>query len=284
MSTKHFYKKLISRFSRKPPKTSYLFPVAGALALSMLFVLWRYGVLEGKGSLPPPQAYGELHTSASPEVSVSPSSQKTPSSPAQSVLPKILGSDVSLPDQINLAVPFTSQAPHKNWDTPYKEFCEEASALMAASFIKGADIPNADFANIELLKIKAFEERRFGYYEDTTAIETAIILREYFSVPRVDVRYDPDAADIKKALAEGKAVIVPAAGRELPNPYFRRPGPLYHMLVIKGYTKDGRFITNDPGTRRGADFLYDPDALLGAVHDWNGGNVEEGRRVMIVVG
>ena len=60
-------------------------------------------------------------------------------------------------------------------------------------------------------------------------------------------------------------------------------GPLYHMLVVKGYTKDGTIITNDPGTRRGADFLYDPDALFNAVHDWNGGNVNEGAKVMVVV-
>lgn len=186
--------------------------------------------------------------------------------------------------EVNLAIPFTSQAPHANWDLPYQEFCEEASVLMAASYILGQNITGPDDAAAKMLEIKAFEEERFGYYEDTTAEETAVILREYYGLKDVQVVYDPTIARIKEDVALGRVVIVPTAGRMLPNPYFHQPGPLYHMLVIKGYLSDGRFITNDPGTRRGADFLYDPQALLNAVHDWNGGNVSEGRKVMIVVG
>lgn len=189
-----------------------------------------------------------------------------------------------LPAEVNLNIPFTSQAPHKNWELPYKEFCEEASVLMAHHYLQGKDIVSPDYADAEMLKIKAFEEQRFGYYEDTTVEETAVILREYFQLNKIEVVPDPRVEDIKKALAEGKAVIVPAAGRLLPNPYFRSPGPLYHMLVIKGYTKDGKFITNDPGTRRGADFLYEPEDLMRAIHDWNGGAVLEGQKVMIIVG
>ena len=56
------------------------------------------------------------------------------------------------------------------------------------------------------------------------------------------------------------------------------------MLIIKGYTKEGNFITNDPGTRRGADFIYSPGVLMNAIHDWNGGDVDNGKKVMIVVG
>ena len=56
------------------------------------------------------------------------------------------------------------------------------------------------------------------------------------------------------------------------------------MLVIKGYTKDGRFITNDPGTRRGANYLYDPNIVLNAIHYWNGGDVKNGKKAVIVVG
>lgn len=186
--------------------------------------------------------------------------------------------------EINLDIPFTSQAPHRNWELPYKEFCEEASVLMAISYIKGQTIPNADFANEKMLEIKSFEEKRFGYYEDTSAEETAIIIKEFYKYPKVKIIVNPSITDIKLALSQGKTVIVPAAGRQLGNPYYTQPGPLYHMLVIKGYTKDGKFITNDPGTRRGADFIYEPDVLWNAIHDWNGGNVNEGRKVMIVVG
>ncbi len=57
------------------------------------------------------------------------------------------------------------------------------------------------------------------------------------------------------------------------------------MLVIKGYTADGKFITNDPGTRRGADFLYSAATLLNANHDWRAdGKVDRGRKVVLIVG
>lgn len=191
----------------------------------------------------------------------------------------------TLPAAINLKVPFTPQAPHAIWTPPYKEFCEEASVLMAASYLQNKTIPSAAVADEKMLAIKAFEEKRFGYYEDTTAAETAVILREFYKIEAVKLMENPSVADFKTALAAGKLVIVPAAGRLLGNPYYTPPGPLYHMLVIKGYTADGKFITNDPGTRRGADFLYSPETILNALHDWRAdGNIEQGKKVVIVVG
>ena len=202
-------------------------------------------------------------------------------SPSQSLLPAI---NYILPSDINLAVPFTIQAPNANWDEVHQEFCEEASVLMAASYIKGWTIATPEIADHKMFEIKAFEEQKFGYYKDTTAEETAIILREFYGIEKVKVVYEPAVEDIKKALSEKKVVLAPAAGRQLGNPYFRQPGPLYHMLVIKGYTKEGNFITNDPGTRRGADYIYLPSILMNAIHDWNGGDVEHGRKVVIIVG
>jgi hypothetical protein len=191
---------------------------------------------------------------------------------------------VTLPSQINLKVPFTSQAPHQNWEDPYGEFCEEASALMAAFYLQNKTIPNADFADRELLNIMNFEIVELGYHLDTTAEETALILKKYFNISQVKLVNDPTVNQIKEALSQGKVVITPAAGRMLDNPNFTAPGPLYHMLVIKGYTADGKFITNDPGTRKGADFLYEYDNLMNAIHDWNDGDVLNGKRVVIVVG
>src|SRR3989344_3100615 len=184
--------------------------------------------------------------------------------------------------EVNLAVPFTSQAPLKNWGLPYAEFCEEASALMAASYIFGWSIPTPEFADQKLLEIKAFEEQRFGYYKDTTAEETAVIIREFYKISKVKVMYGPTIQDIKKVLSENKVILLPVAGRLLGNPYFQSPGPIYHMLVIKGYTKEGNIITNDPGTRRGADFIYAPNIIMNAIHDWNGGDVDNGKKVVII--
>ncbi len=203
---------------------------------------------------------------------------------ADSLEEKQPAEDQTLPAEVNLAVPFASQAPHQNWDLPYQEFCEEASILMAASYVKGKNISGADDADAKMLAIKDFQEERFGYYKDTTAEETATVLREFYGIPDVEVVYNPTDQQIKSAVAKGKVVLVPAAGRELGNPNFRQPGPLYHMLVIKGYTTGGDFITNDPGTRKGADYVYRPDVVLNAIHDWNGGDVYNGRKVAITVG
>jgi hypothetical protein len=155
---------------------------------------------------------------------------------------------------------------------------------MAANFVKGLTIPDANYADEKLLAIKDFEEKRFGYYKDTTAEETAIILKEFYNISKVQTVYDPTESSIKKSLLQGKIIILPAAGRQLGNPNFRSPGPIYHMLVVKGFKQNGDFITNDPGTRNGADYIYSAGVLMNAIHDWNGGDVDNGRKVIIVVG
>jgi hypothetical protein len=193
-----------------------------------------------------------------------------------------------LPSSVNLPVPFTSQAPHANWDDVHEETCEEASVYMAYLFAKGENqykIP-ADTAEAELQRIIAWEMEIFGYFKDTTAKETALILTEFYGLKDVTVSSDVTIVTIKKALASGKVVVVPAAGQDLGNPNFTPPGPPYHMLVIKGYTSDGRFITNDPGTRKGENYVYSEQTLIDAIHDWVGDKalIRTGPKAMIVVG
>lgn len=194
-----------------------------------------------------------------------------------------------LPANKNLAVPFTSQAPHANWDQDHNEFCEEASVLMVGRFWKELPISNPDDAEAALQRIKAWELDNLGFYYDTTAAETAAILAGLYNL-KTKLLENPTVAEIKAEIAAGRPVIVPAAGRELGNPNYTPPGPIYHMIVIKGYTDDGQFITNDPGTRRGADFVFDQDVVIKAMHDWapaadrtkprNGDST--GRKVVIV--
>lgn len=229
-------------------------------------------------SLPEPIAYSQA-TSPSPvaTVTVTPIVSATKTAAATT--------KPSSPAEVNLAVPFTAQAPFANWDEPHEEFCEEASVLMAMAYVQDFDLPTPEFADQKLFEIKAFEDKRFGYYKDTTAAETAIIIRELYKYSKVELKNDPTIADIKAAVAAGRLVIVPAAGRLLGNPYFQTPGPLYHMIVVKGYTNDGRFIVNDPGTRRGANFLYSEATIMNAIHDWRTDqNIELGKKVVIIVG
>jgi hypothetical protein len=194
---------------------------------------------------------------------------------------------------INLAVPFSAQSPFGDWSLPYLEACEETSALLVDRFYKNETL-SPEIAKEEILKIVEWENKTLGYYEHTTAKETGRILIEYFGYKRVDVKYDISLEDIKTQIIAGRPVIVPLAGRMMNNPYYRQPGPIYHMLVIKGITKDGNFITNDVGTKRGANYVYDANVLFDAIHDapFGGGElttpelekyIPTGRKAIIVV-
>lgn len=185
-----------------------------------------------------------------------------------------------LPKEVNLDVPFSPQAPFANWDFPYKEACEEMSVILVHYFYNGKSI-TPELADKEILKMVEWEKENFGKYQDTTALETANILRKYLGYKKVIVKYDIIADDIRRELAAGRPVIIPFAGRLLGNPYYRAPGPVYHMLVVKGYTKDGKFITNDVGTRRGKDFTYDEKTLMDAIHDFHL-DITKGRKAMVV--
>lgn len=187
------------------------------------------------------------------------------------------------PSKYNLAVPFTSQAPNGVWDNVHEETCEETAILMANYYYTGVTTAtiDPDQADDDLMKIVSYENATFGYYKDTTAAETAKIVTDYFHL-KADLIEDPTVDQIKAFVAAGTPVVVPTAGRLLGNPNFKSPGPLYHMILIKGYTDKG-FITNDPGTHNGADYFYTFDVLMTAMHDWNGGDVTNGAKVVIVV-
>lgn len=189
-----------------------------------------------------------------------------------------------LPSSVNLAVPYTLQAPTHDWGLPYQETCEEAALLMVDAYFNGrtGQIPEAEADRI-LRDMVAFQEARYGMYKDTSATQTARLMEEYFPHRRVSVYSWTSLRDVQAVLARGLPVIVPAYGKVLRNPYFRHGGPLYHMVVIRGYTSDGMFVVNEPGTRNGDGFLYSFENLFGAAHDWHDGRVMEGDRVFLVV-
>ncbi len=187
----------------------------------------------------------------------------------------------TLPISFNLDVPFTSQAPHADWNETFKEGCEEASALMIDYFYNDK-VFTPDAASDEIIKMVEWQLDYFGGHFDLTAEQTAKMIKEYWGYEKVEVIDEPTIDDIKYHISQKRPVIVPAAGRELGNPYFRQPGPIYHMLVIKGYTET-QFITNDPGTKRGENFLYDYDVLMMAIHDWDEDDIIQGEKRIIVI-
>ena len=185
------------------------------------------------------------------------------------------------PESHLLDVPFTSQAPFGNWGMPYQEACEETAALVVHYYYEGKKF-TPDLANREILAIVDFENEHLGFYKDTTAEETADWIKAYWGYDRVEVITDPTVEEIKRNVAEGRPVIVPTAGRELGNPNFTPPGPVYHFIVIRGYTPTS-FITNDVGTRLGEKYTYKIETVMDAMHDWNDGKVERGAKKIIVI-
>jgi len=214
-----------------------------------------------------------------------PNNDTTEVSPELSNLPVVSTfSDSDLPTEFNLAVPFTSQAPTSNWDMVHEETCEEAALYMVDEFYKGTPAGQISTATAEenLMKIVEFEKALFGFFESTTATQIAVLAEQMYGYEKVEVISGPTIDDLKKQLVAGHPVIVPTAGRLLGNPNFTGEGPLYHALVLKGYTET-TFVTNDPGTRHGADYQYDFAVVMEATHDWNGGDVLNGAKVVVVI-
>lgn len=181
-------------------------------------------------------------------------------------------------------VPFTSQAPFGDWSEPYKNFCEEASIAMVAHFIWGVPL-SSKIADLEMRIIQKFEQLVFGRAIDNNAEDVALVLKTLYGFKNVFIKEISSEKDIIGQLDTGKVLIAPVAGRMLKNPYFTPPGPIYHILVIKGYDEVKKtFITNDPGTRRGENFSYGQKLLYEAIHDWNGGKVMGGKKMVVSVG
>ncbi|MSU75354.1 MAG: hypothetical protein EXS55_02470 [Candidatus Magasanikbacteria bacterium] len=187
-------------------------------------------------------------------------------------------STTAITKKIEQPVPFTSQAPLAQWkDRQFQDGCEEASALMAVAWARGAKLGGPDSVTADILKMIAFETNSpSGYSPDVSANDTAEIIKNYFNYSNVSVRENVTSDDLISELHNGHVIITPVNGRLLNNPNFTAPGPLYHMLVIIGYnpaTKE--FITNDPGTRNGAKYRYPVSTFMAALRDYPSGHHEE---------
>jgi len=204
-----------------------------------------------------------------------------PSAISSSSAPSVEQSSSSSPKSLVVTVPFSPQAPFAVWDPLHEEACEEMSLIMLDAYWRDETL-TPQIAEDRLQALITWETEQ-GYPEDVTAEEIARIADVYFGL-RAAARTDVTQESIMEELRNGRPVIIPAAGRALGNPYFSGDGPWYHMLVITGYDH-GKFITNDPGTKRGENFIYDREVLLNAIHDWTGvkEEIQNGGKAMVVI-
>jgi hypothetical protein len=168
--------------------------------------------------------------------------------------------------EVKFDVPFTSQAPFKIWDDLHNEACEEAGLIMAKHWLEGTEI-TPEIAEKEILDSVDWQMKNFKDHYDLPVEKIIELGREFFKIKKIYPLYDVTINDIKRELSKGNLILAPAAGRLLKNPYYRQPGPVYHLLVVVGYNKEA-VITNDPGTKRGKDFKYSWENFFEAIHDW----------------
>lgn len=216
---------------------------------------------------------GEFAKERKQEITPAKTPEKTTEEPAKELKSEI-------PSSKFIKVPFLIQAPNGNWDTIHEEACEEAALIMITHFKEGIIIGSAEDGDREILDMIKYEDEN-GYGVSITLSQLNQIAKSYFNLQTGRVETNVSIDKIKIEIAAGRPVIVPAAGKALPNPNFRNGGPIYHMLVIKGYDKDG-FYTNDPGTKKGEGFFYKYNDLFNAIHDWDKNDILRGKRAYLV--
>ena len=182
---------------------------------------------------------------------------------------------------INISVPFTPQAPLAKWDDArQQDGCEEAVSVMAMAWVSGEGktekILPSEFER-RILALSDFQQEKYGEFRDTGLEDMlAWIFNDYFNYEKVEIKDVFSDKDILDELKEGKIVLLPMAGRELKNPNFKAPGPPTHMVLVKGYDYESEeFITNDPGTRLGADYRYPKEIVYQAIQVYPTGYHQE---------
>jgi len=199
--------------------------------------------------------------------------------------PEVVAPAPKAPSLLNLLIPFTPQAPTANWDLLHNEACEEAGAIMANAYLTGdrdAVIP-ATRVEAEISGLTTWQDTNFSFHLDTNAKETARMIEGFYGL-HAQVFDNYTLQDIKDQLNLRHVVILPVNGRVIGNPNYKQPGPIYHMLVIRGYTAAG-LITNDSGTRLGQNYPYAFKTLYNAGADWDHkiDTIDQSKKVMIVV-
>ena len=175
----------------------------------------------------------------------------------------------SVARSVKLAVPFTVQAPDADWSEPWDEGCEEAALLMIDAYLDGdrsEKLPEQK-TKAQIKTMVDWQQERFGGHYDLGLADIATIAKEYLGYTTVRVEEGTSFEAIRNELRAGHPVILPAAGQLLKNPYFKQPGPPYHVFVITGF-EGTDFIANENGTRRGADYRYSQSVLESAWHDY----------------
>lgn len=171
------------------------------------------------------------------------------------------------PTELNLPVPFSTQAPTGNWAN--NEACEETSAIMASAYLNGStqeDLP-ADMVQEEISRLITWENEHFKYNTNTGARDTAAMIENNLNL-KTTIKEDFTEGDLKMALTNNAVLLLPLNAQSLDPSNYPDLHPTYHMVVIRGY-KDHTFYINDPGTSKGKNNAYTFEEIHNFAADWN---------------
>lgn len=189
----------------------------------------------------------------------------------------------------NDSVPFLTQAPLAQWeDQRQQDGCEEAAAIMAMAWVRGEKTIDKTQGRNLIIEISEFEQDKYGEYRDVYVDDLVDwVFKDWFKYDKVKVLKEVTLEQLKEELTKGNLILAPTNGQILKNPNFKAPGPERHMLIIKGYDDNQKkFITNDPGTRKGENYCYDENVLFTAINAYPTGyhqKIEKIEKSVIIV-
>lgn len=177
------------------------------------------------------------------------------------------------PQSVILNVPFVMQAPLGNWSDDRQQYgCEEASIVMAMSWArreinKPNDTIFKEEALRDIINMSEYERVIYGFYQDTSAQDTARVARDFYQYQDITVKENISVEDIRQELAQNRLVLIPLNTRLTGVPMYKN-GPVRHMIIAVGYDdKNDEIIVHDPLLKNGA-FLWLPASGLQAAL-WN---------------
>lgn len=172
-------------------------------------------------------------------------------------------------EEVELITPFISQAPLGDWKAPWAEYAEEAVILMID--MTGEELSSARFLSTELLNLDRWITNHFGFTPSLSAEQTMEVITEHLG-KEAFLTEELTESSLKAFLDQGNLIVLPVNGISLENPHYSKPGPEHHILLVTGYTENG-FITHDPGTSYGENFVYNTKTLIASIQDLDGGRV-----------